>query len=52
MNGLILVIDDEPIIRSVAEAQLTDYGYEVILARDGQEAVEHYQKHMGKIDNL
>jgi CheY-like chemotaxis protein len=36
----ILVVDDEPQIRRVLEAALSGNGYDVILAKDGQEAVE------------
>jgi two-component system phosphate regulon response regulator PhoB len=37
---LILVVDDDPRIRSVVHRQLTDDGYEVIEATDGQSALE------------
>ena len=36
----ILVVDDEPQIRRVLRATLSGNGYEVTLAKDGQEAVE------------
>ncbi len=39
-NREILVIDDDPIIRRVIEAYLTDEGYQVSICRDGQSAWE------------
>ena len=36
----VLVAEDEPTYRALIEAILTESGYEVILARDGQEAWE------------
>jgi len=36
----ILVVDDEPQIRRVLQATLSSSGYDVILAKDGQEAIE------------
>ena len=45
-GGLVLVVDDEPVIRRVAEAQLKRLGYEVITAVDGVEAVELFRARM------
>jgi len=36
----ILVVDDEPQIRRVLRTTLSGNGYDVILAKDGQEAIE------------
>jgi CheY-like chemotaxis protein len=36
----ILVVDDEPLVRTVCTTLLTDWGYEVSEAQDGQEALE------------
>jgi CheY-like chemotaxis protein len=36
----LLVVDDEPDIREVTSAMLAEDGYEVLTARDGQEALE------------
>ena len=36
----ILVVDDEPQIRRVLQATLSSNGYDVVLAKDGQEAIE------------
>jgi two-component system cell cycle sensor histidine kinase/response regulator CckA len=46
---VILVVDDEPAIRSVAERILTRHGYVVILAENGQEAVTKYREHRERI---
>jgi PAS domain S-box-containing protein len=42
-SGTILVVDDEEGVRSVAESLLRSMGFEVILAEDGQEALEVFQ---------
>jgi two-component system, OmpR family, KDP operon response regulator KdpE len=39
-NATILVVDDEPQIRRVLRATLSSNGYDVIEAKDGQEAIE------------
>ena len=39
-RGLILVVDDEPTVRDVATAALGDAGHPVLVAVDGQEAVD------------
>jgi DNA-binding response OmpR family regulator len=44
----ILVVDDEKNIRTLYEQELTDEGYHVILAGDGDEAVEKYKE--GNLD--
>ena len=46
----ILVVDDEPLIRTLARKILLGLGYRVYLARDGQEGVEGLRKHQGMID--
>ncbi len=45
----ILLVDDEPMIRSLGRAILQKYGYQVLLAEDGVEAVEVYRREMGRI---
>ncbi len=42
-EALVLVIDDEPIVRRTAKSMLERYGYSVVLAEDGQEGVELFQ---------
>jgi PAS domain S-box-containing protein len=41
-NGCILVVDDEAIIRTTAQALISAIGYEVLLAEDGDEAIETF----------
>ena len=43
-DGRILVMDDEQFIREVADEMLSLMGYDVELARDGQEAVDLYRQ--------
>ncbi len=45
----ILLADDEPMIRALGRTILQRYGYQVILAEDGLEAVELYERHGGEI---
>ncbi len=46
----VLLVDDEEAIREVGEELLETMGYTVMLARDGKEALEIYQKHGDNID--
>lgn len=45
----LLLVDDEAIIIGVGRDMLTALGYEVMLARSGQEAIEIYKKNKDKI---
>jgi CheY-like chemotaxis protein len=49
-SSTILMVDDEPLIRALGRAVLERAGYRVILAMDGQEAVEVYRQAHGTID--
>ncbi|GEM_PF-2344782 len=49
-NETILVIDDEPHIRTILKALLTKLGYEVLLASEGREAIEIVKSKHGQID--
>jgi PAS domain S-box-containing protein len=42
-TGTILVVDDEDVVRQTARHTLQRYGYQVVLASDGAEAVECYR---------
>jgi len=44
-EGLILVIDDEPIMRKIAVRVLEKAGYTVISAEDGEKGVELFRQH-------
>ncbi|TET67874.1 MAG: PAS domain-containing sensor histidine kinase, partial [Candidatus Zixiibacteriota bacterium] len=46
----ILAVDDEEIIRSLLEETLQKLGYKVILANDGEEAVQIYEERKDEID--
>src|SRR5204863_1023888 len=43
-HGTILVVDDEKMVRRTAAAALTQYGYKVLTAEDGQIAVEMFRE--------
>ncbi len=47
--GLILIVDDEPIMRKIMINVLKNSGYRVISAENGDQAVEFFQKHMQDI---
>ncbi len=49
-SGLILVVDDEEIMRGLAGEILTECGYRTICAQDGEEAMEIYCKRHAVID--
>ncbi len=49
-NELILLVDDEDYILELAREMLETRGYRVLVAGDGQQAVEIYKKHNGGID--
>ena len=46
----VLFVDDEEAIREVGEELLQAMGYSVLLARDGKEAIELYEKNGDNID--
>jgi PAS domain S-box-containing protein len=49
-NGeMVLVVDDETAIREIAQKTLERFGYRVLLASNGAEAVAVYAQHPGKI---
>ena len=45
----ILVVEDESFVRQLMERVLLRFGYQVILAEDGQDAVEKYKTHRHSI---
>jgi len=49
-SGVILVVDDEPVVRTVARAMLDRFGFTVIEARDGAEGVARLRQQAGEID--
>jgi PAS domain S-box-containing protein len=48
--SLILVIDDEEMIRTLASKILEQSGYNVVTAQNGLEGIEQYKKYKDKID--
>ena len=46
----ILLVDDEEKIIDVGERTLRKMGYQVLSARNGKEAIAHYEKNQSKID--
>jgi PAS domain S-box-containing protein len=46
----VLLVDDDEMVRKVGSAILRRYGYEVLLAQDGQEGVEVYRAEAARID--
>jgi hypothetical protein len=46
---LILVADDEASVREITKQILESYGYQVLLAKDGTEAVVHYAEKRGQV---
>lgn len=46
---LVLVVDDEESIRALARDMLENNGYSVLLAENGEEAIEVYGRHNGDI---
>lgn len=46
---LVLVVEDEPIMRKVAVKVLKDAGHEVLIAENGEEGVELFEKHHNDI---
>ena len=46
---LVLVVEDEPIMRKIAVKVLKDNGYEVLVAENGQEGVDLFEKHHNDI---
>ena len=48
-SGTILVVDDEEIVRQTARNTLEHYGYSVILAKNGEEAIKIFREDPGRI---
>lgn len=48
-SGTVLVVDDEEVVRKVAKSMLERYGFNVILAVNGREAVEIFEQRRDEI---
>jgi|GEM_PF-538338 len=49
-QGTVLLVDDEPMILEMAQAALSRMGCQVVVARDGLEALEAFRAHHGEIN--
>ncbi|MEX2260878.1 MAG: response regulator [Bryobacteraceae bacterium] len=49
-TGTVLFADDEEVVRRTAQAALQRYGFTILLAADGQEAVEMFRENAANID--
>jgi CheY-like chemotaxis protein len=48
-RGMVLVVDDEPIVRKIATASLERYGYTVTTAENGRVGVERFKELQSKL---
>lgn len=48
-SGLVLVVDDEPLVRENCRLALTDGGYDVIVANDGAAGVAAFREHADEV---
>ena len=48
-GGMVLMVDDEMLLRGIARAVLQKMGFEVLETRDGREAVEIFRQHRDAI---
>jgi PAS domain S-box-containing protein len=48
-SGLVLLADDEPLVRDVGYQLLQSLGYQVVLAKDGEEAVRAFELHHAQL---
>jgi PAS domain S-box-containing protein len=51
-RGTLLLVDDEPAVRRVAEAMLVQLGFDVLTATDGANALEMFQAHQAQITGV
>lgn len=49
-KGLVLVVDDEAVMRATGGALLEEYGYDVLLAENGRAALDIYRERHAEID--
>jgi len=48
-HGVILLVDDEEVVRTIGHDLLEELGYTVLLAEDGEQALGLYDRNRGKI---
>jgi CheY-like chemotaxis protein len=44
-RGTILIVEDEQLMLRLVEKVLLQHGYQVLVASDGEEAIEVYRRH-------
>lgn len=49
-TGVVLVIDDEEIVRRTAQSTLQRFGYEVVVAEDGRQGVDAFRRVADHVD--
>ncbi|MBA4311758.1 MAG: hypothetical protein C0417_03915 [Chlorobiaceae bacterium] len=49
-NETILIVEDEEMLALLLSSIISDQGYKVLVAKDGQEGVRIYQNNLGEID--
>src|SRR3990172_1704033 len=52
LNGTVLVVDDEEIVRNVCKEMVQSFGMQVLTASDGRDAVEMFRNSPGKISHV
>ncbi|HLP48013.1 MAG TPA: response regulator [Candidatus Deferrimicrobium sp.] len=48
-KGLVLVVEDEPIMRKIAKKVLVDEGYDVLTAENGERGIAQFRLHYNHI---
>jgi CheY-like chemotaxis protein len=51
-RGVVLIIDDEEIVRRMAQQALEHYGYSVLVAEDGERGLDLFRRNAGRIQCL
>ncbi|MDQ7054268.1 MAG: response regulator [candidate division KSB1 bacterium] len=49
-KGKVLVVDDEEMVRTMVRKILEQAGFDILLATDGQEAIQQFDAHISEID--
>ncbi len=49
-GGMVMFVDDEPLVRAVVEAMLDQFGLSVITAVDGVDCLDKFEKKISEID--
>jgi signal transduction histidine kinase/CheY-like chemotaxis protein len=51
-NETVLVVEDEPVLREMAQMILEECGYRILMAGNGKEALDMWERHQNSIDLL